>query len=54
MEIVGLGKLQSTADEVKILRQNLEEMKPALEAAARDADIMITKIAADTVKKQKE
>ncbi|VEN45683.1 unnamed protein product, partial [Callosobruchus maculatus] len=44
----GLGKLQSTAEEVKVLQKNLEVMKPALEVAARDADIMITKIAADT------
>lgn len=49
MNILGLGKLESTAEEVKVLQQNLEEMKPALEAAARDADIMIKKIAADTV-----
>lgn len=41
--------MQSTSEEVKILQQNLEEMKPALEAAAKDADIMIRKIAADTV-----
>ncbi|CAH1982445.1 unnamed protein product [Acanthoscelides obtectus] len=44
----GLGKLQSTAEEVKVLQINLEVMKPALEVAARDADTMITKIAADT------
>lgn len=49
MNYLGLGKLQNTADEVKILQQNLEEMKPALEAAAKDADIMIKQIAADTV-----
>ncbi|CAG9840890.1 unnamed protein product, partial [Diabrotica balteata] len=45
----GLGKLQSTAEEVKILQSQLTELKPLLEEAARDADIMITKIAADTV-----
>ncbi|XP_074037842.1 dynein axonemal heavy chain 1 isoform X2 [Leptinotarsa decemlineata] len=45
----GLGKLQSTSEEVKILQIQLEEMKPALEIAARDADIMIKKIASDTV-----
>jgi dynein heavy chain len=44
-----LGKLQSTAEEVKILQASLEEMKPALEAAARDADIMIAAIAEDQV-----
>ncbi|XP_056631499.1 dynein axonemal heavy chain 1-like [Diorhabda sublineata] len=45
----GLSKLQSTAEEVKVLQVQLKEMKPLLEIAARDADIMITKIAADTV-----
>ncbi|KAG5875162.1 hypothetical protein JTB14_033739 [Gonioctena quinquepunctata] len=45
----GLGKLQSTSEEVKILQVQLEVMKPALEVAAKDADIMIQKIAADTV-----
>ncbi|KAJ8922597.1 hypothetical protein NQ315_007628 [Exocentrus adspersus] len=44
----GLGKLQSTAEEVKILQVSLAEMKPALEEAAKEAEIMITKIAADT------
>ncbi|XP_023309976.1 dynein heavy chain 1, axonemal-like [Anoplophora glabripennis] len=44
----GLGKLQSTAEEVKILQVNLTEMKPALEVAAKEAEIMIVKIAADT------
>lgn len=46
---LGLGKLQSTAEEVKDLQVKLTEMKPALEVAAKDAEIMITKIAADTV-----
>lgn len=44
-----MGKLQSTAEEVKVLQKNLEEMKPALETAAKEAEIMIKKIAADTV-----
>lgn len=34
---------------MKILQASLEEMKPALEAAARDADIMIAAIAEDQV-----
>ena len=46
----GLDKLQSTAAEVKILQESLEGMKPALEAAARDANIMIAQIAEDTVR----
>lgn len=45
----GLEKLQNTTEEVKVLQINLEEMKPALMVAAQDADIMIKKIAADTV-----
>ncbi|CAG9819626.1 unnamed protein product [Phaedon cochleariae] len=45
----GLGKLQNTSEEVKVLQLQLRDMKPALEVAARDADIMIRKIAADTV-----
>lgn len=44
-----MGKLQNTAEEVKILQVNLEDMKPALEVAAKDADVMIKQIAADTV-----
>ncbi|KAJ8971587.1 hypothetical protein NQ317_002870 [Molorchus minor] len=44
----GLDKLQTTSEEVKILQENLKVMKPALEIAAKDADIMITKINADT------
>ncbi|KAJ3657289.1 hypothetical protein Zmor_009105 [Zophobas morio] len=43
----GLGKLQSTAEEVKILQASLEEMKPALEAAKLDAETMIEQIARD-------
>lgn len=46
---LGLDKLQSTTEEVKELQIQLEVMKPALEIAARDADIMIKQIAADTV-----
>ncbi|KAF7263463.1 hypothetical protein GWI33_002261, partial [Rhynchophorus ferrugineus] len=45
----GLGKLQNTAEEVKVLQAQLKEMKPALEIAARDAEEMITIIAADTI-----
>lgn len=45
----GLDKLQVTTEEVKILQENLEKMKPLLEVAARDAEIMIAKIAADQV-----
>ncbi|KAJ8968969.1 hypothetical protein NQ314_002001 [Rhamnusium bicolor] len=44
-----MGKLQITSEEVKVLQENLKVMKPALEIAARDADIMINQIAADTV-----
>lgn len=49
VNLKGLSKLQSTSEEIKILQIQLEDMKPALELAAKDADIMITKIAADTV-----
>lgn len=49
---IGLEKLQTTQEEVKVLQQNLEVMKPALEIAAKDADIMIARIAEDTVKLQ--
>lgn len=45
----GLDKLQSTTEEIKELQIQLEIMKPALEIAAKDADVMIKKIAADTV-----
>ncbi|XP_060531534.1 dynein axonemal heavy chain 1-like [Cylas formicarius] len=45
----GLGKLHSTAEEVKVLQAQLEEMKPALETAAKEAEEMITVIAADTI-----
>lgn len=46
----GLDKLQNTAEDIKILQDQLEKMKPALEAAARDAEIMIAQIAADTAR----
>lgn len=46
---LGLDKLQITSEEVKVLQANLEVMKPALEIAAKDADVMIKLIAADTV-----
>ncbi|XP_044254832.1 dynein axonemal heavy chain 1-like isoform X2 [Tribolium madens] len=45
----GLDKLKSTAEEVKILQASLEEMKPALEAAKQDAEIMIAEIAKDQI-----
>ncbi|KAL1506667.1 hypothetical protein ABEB36_005991 [Hypothenemus hampei] len=45
----GLSKLQSTSDEVKVLQEQLREMKPALEIAAKDAEEMIAIIAADTI-----
>lgn len=44
-----MGKLQTTAEEVKILQADLESMKPALEEAAKEANEMIVQIAADTV-----
>lgn len=47
--VVGLSKLQSTTEEVKVLQEQLKEMKPALQIAAKDADEMIKIIAADTV-----
>lgn len=46
----GLDKLQNTSEEVKELQMQLEVMKPALEIAAKDADVMIKQIAADTVR----
>ncbi|CAH0560320.1 unnamed protein product [Brassicogethes aeneus] len=46
---IGLEKLQITQEEVKVLQVNLKEMKPALEIAAKDADIMIAQIAQDTI-----
>lgn len=49
MHFKGLDKLQNTTEEVKELQIQLEVMKPALEIAARDADVMIKQIAADTV-----
>lgn len=49
MNFEGLDKLQNTSEEVKELQLQLEIMKPALEIAAKDADIMIKQIAADTV-----
>lgn len=51
---IGLNKLQNTADEVKVLQENLRIMKPALETAAKDADVMIKKIAEDTVFPKKQ
>ncbi|KAK9870896.1 hypothetical protein WA026_009852 [Henosepilachna vigintioctopunctata] len=45
---IGLEKLQHTAEEVKVLQENLKVMKPALEKAAIEANIMIEKIAEDT------
>lgn len=41
--------MQSTAEEVKILQEELKSMKPALELAAADAEVMIAQIAKDTV-----
>lgn len=46
----GLDKLLTTAQEVKILQANLEVLKPVLEVAAKEAEIMITEIAKDTVR----
>lgn len=46
----GLAKMRSTEEEVTVLQQQLQEMKPALEIAAKDADEMIKIIAADTVR----
>lgn len=45
----GLEKLQNTSEEIKVLQENLTIMKPALEEAAIDANIMIEKIAEDMV-----
>ncbi|KAL3266450.1 hypothetical protein HHI36_010622 [Cryptolaemus montrouzieri] len=45
---IGLEKLQNTSEEVKVLQDNLTVMKPALEKAAIEANIMIEKIAEDT------
>uniref|UniRef100_A0A1Y1MYY0 Dynein heavy chain coiled coil stalk domain-containing protein n=1 Tax=Photinus pyralis TaxID=7054 RepID=A0A1Y1MYY0_PHOPY len=44
----GLDKLQTTTAEVNVLQEELEVMKPLLEVAAREAEIMIAQIAADT------
>lgn len=43
--------MQNTSEEIKILQENLKIMKPALEEAAIEANIMIEKIAEDTVMK---
>ncbi|GLV39946.1 Dynein heavy chain at 36C [Carabus blaptoides fortunei] len=45
----GLDKLLSTAEEVKVLQQNLQSLKPALEVAAKEAEVMIEQIAKDTL-----
>ncbi|XP_044749962.1 dynein axonemal heavy chain 1-like [Coccinella septempunctata] len=45
---IGLEKLQNTSEEIKVLQENLKVMKPALEEAAIEANIMIEKIAEDT------
>ncbi|KAH1020081.1 hypothetical protein HUJ04_009807 [Dendroctonus ponderosae] len=47
--LLGLSKLQITSEEVKVLQEQLKEMKPALQVAAKDADEMIQIIAADTI-----
>lgn len=41
--------MRSTEGEVKILEKELQVLKPHLEKAAKEAEIMIEKIAADTV-----
>lgn len=46
---LGLDKLLSTGEEVKEMQKTLTSLKPALEIAAADAEVMIAKIAADTV-----
>ncbi|KAK4887372.1 hypothetical protein RN001_003643 [Aquatica leii] len=45
----GLDKLETTTLEINILQKDLEKMKPLLEIAAKDAEVMIAQIAADTV-----
>ncbi|KAF5308293.1 hypothetical protein FQR65_LT06286 [Abscondita terminalis] len=44
----GLAKLDTTTQEINVLQKQLEKMKPILEVAARDAEVTIAKIAADT------
>ncbi|XP_017768545.1 PREDICTED: dynein heavy chain 1, axonemal-like [Nicrophorus vespilloides] len=46
---IGLDKLQSTAEETTFLQKHLEVLKPALEIAAKEAEIMIEQIAKDTL-----
>ncbi|KAK6626143.1 hypothetical protein RUM43_006448 [Polyplax serrata] len=46
--LTGLDKMQTTAEEVKVLEAELYVLKPHLEKAAKEAAEMIEKIAADT------
>lgn len=48
--LTGLDKMQTTAEEVKVLEAELYVLKPHLEKAAKEAAEMIEKIAADTVR----
>lgn len=41
--------MQTTSLEVKVLQDELTILKPALEIAAADAEVMIAQIAKDTV-----
>ncbi|KAJ1529234.1 hypothetical protein ONE63_006036 [Megalurothrips usitatus] len=49
----GLHKLQSTAEEVAVLQQDLTAMRPALARAQGEAAAMLNKIAADTVRAER-
>ncbi|XP_018331814.1 dynein heavy chain 1, axonemal-like [Agrilus planipennis] len=46
---IGLEKMRITGEEVKVLQVDLALMKPALELAAKDAEVMIAQIAQDTL-----